>query len=361
MESTAKKRRCSFNKDWETTYHWEKPVQGDSQRVFCEVCQSSFSVSHGGEYDVKRHSTWETPLSALPVEEEEEEDEDEEERLTMWNRRKLCLIAIIFTAVCFKGTAGEANLLDTRHAHVVDDLYNGCREKAMETYIHSGLLKQELNNSKGFQKAWSANAECSALIAGGIKEHTAALSVYYHADPVFLDTFDEAVETMGINASIYENDFHFKALHFLLMDSMALLKQKECKIAYRVTENKVKPAKGSTVRFGSFVSVNSNYDWLMHNEDIEGMVLYNITTCFFVNPGDHVCSKDKEELLLSPAEVFTVEEVAKRMNGDEEYIEVILKHSTLNSTHNCFSFSRSAAVVSPQWLVSVLAALLFFL
>ena len=32
-----------------------KPVKDDSQRVFCELCRSTFSVSHGGEYDVKRH------------------------------------------------------------------------------------------------------------------------------------------------------------------------------------------------------------------------------------------------------------------------------------------------------------------
>lgn len=288
---------------------------------------------------------------------------EEEEHFTMWNRRKLCLTAVIFTAVCFKGTAGEATLLDTRHAHALDDQYKGCREKAMEKYIHSGLLQQELNNSKEFQTAWSANAECSTLIPGGIKEHTAALSVYYNPNPFFLDTLDKAVETMGVNVSIYENDFHFKALHFLLMDSMTLLKpkQKKCKTAYLVPENEVILAKGSTVRFGSFVSVNSNFDWVRGNTDIDGRLVYNITTCFFVNLGEHTCTEDKDELLLSPAEVFTLEDVAKRTDGGEEYTEIILKHLKLKSTHNCFSFSRSAAVVSTQWLVSVLAALLFFL
>ena len=55
-ETTAKKkRRCTYNKDWEDTYPWVKPVQGDSQRVFCNLCKSNFSISHGGEYDVKRH------------------------------------------------------------------------------------------------------------------------------------------------------------------------------------------------------------------------------------------------------------------------------------------------------------------
>ena len=30
---TAKKRKCSYNKDWETIYPWVKPVQGESGKV----------------------------------------------------------------------------------------------------------------------------------------------------------------------------------------------------------------------------------------------------------------------------------------------------------------------------------------
>ena len=52
---TAKKRKCSYNKDWETIHLWVKPGQGESGKVLCEVCLSHFSVSHGGEYDMKQH------------------------------------------------------------------------------------------------------------------------------------------------------------------------------------------------------------------------------------------------------------------------------------------------------------------
>lgn len=58
--TTAKKRRCSYNKDWETIYPWVKAVQAESDKVFCDVCQSRFSVAHGGEFDVKRHRQCET-------------------------------------------------------------------------------------------------------------------------------------------------------------------------------------------------------------------------------------------------------------------------------------------------------------
>ena len=44
-----------YNKDRETIYPWVKPVQGESGKVLCDVCISQFSISHGGEFDVKRH------------------------------------------------------------------------------------------------------------------------------------------------------------------------------------------------------------------------------------------------------------------------------------------------------------------
>ncbi len=54
------KRWCSTNKDWESVYPWVKPAHDDSQSVFCELCQSGFSVSDMGEYDVKWHSQCQT-------------------------------------------------------------------------------------------------------------------------------------------------------------------------------------------------------------------------------------------------------------------------------------------------------------
>ena len=59
-KAKAKKRKCSYNKDWETIYPWVRPVQGESDRVFCDICQSRFSVAHGGEHDVKRHRQCDT-------------------------------------------------------------------------------------------------------------------------------------------------------------------------------------------------------------------------------------------------------------------------------------------------------------
>lgn len=237
-------------------------------------------------------------------------------------------------------TAERAKLLDMA-PDAVDNLYNGCREQALETFIHSGLLRQELNHTKGFQKAWSLMSQCSKLIPGKMKEHSAALLAYANGDADFLKTFNNAVETLGVNVSTYENKFHFKSFHFLLMDSMMLLPPKECKTVYALPEHTTYRAKkGSKVRFGQFTMVYSQCSELKKLIDFDGQVLLNITSCFFANLGANICN-DEDAALLSPAEVFTVEDVKRVKDADEsDYTVIILKHSKVDSSHNCTIFSR---------------------
>ncbi|XP_063332267.1 ecto-ADP-ribosyltransferase 4-like [Pelmatolapia mariae] len=274
-------------------------------------------------------------------------------------RRKVLLGSIIFTLVCYKVTAQDTRLLDVQNTtDVVDDQYDGCRHEAMKKFIESGVLKKELSNSERFQKAWTKSNECSQQIPGGRKEHTAALSVYLKGDRPFIQTVNKAIETMGGNVNIYENHFHFKSLHFLLMDSMRLLKPKECKNFYVFQDGENQPQKGSTVRFTSFTLAYSNYEELKKTEDVNENMILNLTSCFFVNLKDYVCGQDKNEVLLSPAEIFTVEQVETiNTSDDDEYLEIVLKQSGLKSSHNCYISSRSPpAAVSTLWLVSVLAA-----
>ncbi|KAK9540448.1 hypothetical protein VZT92_002900 [Zoarces viviparus] len=270
----------------------------------------------------------------------------------MCDRAKLLLAAIVFY---YKVTAGSAKLLDMA-PNAVDYMYNGCREEAMETFIHSGLLRQELNNSKEFQEAWGADNRCSTLIPGGTKEHTAALLAYADWGEE-VTTFDKAVETLGGNVSIYEKRFHFKALHFLLMDSMLLLSTKKCTTLYAVQEKDYTAQKGLKVRFGRFAKVHSSVSELM--TDLDNYVLLNITSCFFANLGD-IFSKDQSLTLISPAEVFTVEAVNEKSDDDSKFTEIVLKHSELKSSQNCYSLSGSPADVSTQWLVLMLVALSLF-
>lgn len=276
----------------------------------------------------------------------------------MWHGRKLLLVAIVFTALYYTVTAKGAKLLDMA-PNAVDDMYTGCHKEAMKNFIHSGLLERELNNSKGFQKAWKANPKCSKPIPGGIKEHSAALLAYANADEEFTQTLNNAVETMGVNVSTYENHFHFKSLHFLLMDAFRLMKPKNCKTVYFVTEKEYKAEINSSVRFGRFSTGYFNDSSAKAMTDLDGLFVFNITSCFFVNLENTTCSMHKDMALLSPAEMFIVEKAHRVKVGDTdtEYNEIVLRHSGVNSSHNCYIFSRSQADASSQWLVSVLVAL----
>lgn len=44
-----------YNTQWEGDYPWVRQVEGDAERVFCDLCKTSFSIGHGGEFDIKRH------------------------------------------------------------------------------------------------------------------------------------------------------------------------------------------------------------------------------------------------------------------------------------------------------------------
>ncbi|XP_042341365.1 ecto-ADP-ribosyltransferase 5 isoform X2 [Plectropomus leopardus] len=272
----------------------------------------------------------------------------------MWEGRKLLIAAFIFTALSCKVTSVKP--LDMA-PDGVDGPYVGCRKEAMEKIIHSGLLRQELNASEGFQKAWSANVQCPKLIPGGTKEHTAALLTYANGDEDFKKNFNDAVKTFGGNASTYENHFHFKSLHFLLMDSMFLQNPNKCQTVYILQEHYT-AKKGLKVTFGKFTEVHSDYNSLKKMEDFDGQVLLNITSCIFVNLGVDICRKEQDMTLISPTEVFTVEEVKNIYDdiNDSRYTEFILKHSEQDRMQHCYFFSRSPADVSPQWLVFVLVA-----
>lgn len=221
--------------------------------------------------------------------------------------------------------------------NAVDDGYLGCRERAINKFIHTDLLKQELNNNAEFKAAWTTPTKCSKIMPGKLKQHSTALAVFWENHQGFLKTFNKAVETMGVNVSTYEDQFHFKSFHFLLMDSMTKLPPNQCKTVYAIAEEKYNVKNNSTVRFGRFTRVFGD---LKQMTDLDDEVLLNITSCFFADVGNKVCNKE-DLILLSPAEVFTVEDNKKTTdNNDAEYTMIVLKHLKVGSNHNCLIFSR---------------------
>lgn len=203
--------------------------------------------------------------------------------------------------------------------------------------IHSGVLGQEINRSKGFQKPWSSYAGCSMPIPGGEKEHAAALAAYAYEDE-HVNSFNKTRENLLVNVSTYENSFPFDALHFLLMDALMLLRSNHCKTVYFVTETDYAVEAGSRVRFTMFKTVYQSMDSLA--DDTDSMIVFNITTCFFADLKDNDCVKSKDVALVSPAELFTVEGRRPGRHHDADYTEIVLKHAKVLSFHKCCTSSR---------------------
>lgn len=223
----------------------------------------------------------------------------------------------------------------------VDDRYTGCRDKAFEKFINGGLLKEEVKLNAGFSKVWNSPETCATQHPEISKDHLAALIAHDSEDEMSIVSFNKAVQTLGEDAKMYEDQFHFKSLHFLLMDSMRELQPKDCKTVYAVPKDRYVASKGSEMRLGRFLKAHFSFSDLKKWTDFDDTFILNITSCFFAKMGANICSKD-DAVLLSPAEAFTVEDLVKVnvKDDDTEYQVMTLKHAQMLSYHNCYIFSR---------------------
>ncbi|XP_062333356.1 ecto-ADP-ribosyltransferase 4 [Osmerus eperlanus] len=231
--------------------------------------------------------------------------------------------------------------------NAVDDQYKNCRDEMFQVVIRE-LLERELATTE-LSSAWQQEA-CKAPIPGGDEMHTKALAIYGH-NKSFRDSFTKGVETLGGNANVYIKDFQFKSFHFLLMDSFQVLKPRKCQTLFHGSETVYTAGVGSKVRFGSFVSAEEN----LSNVVEESETVFKITTCSAIDLYKSACQpSDVGSWLLSPAEVFQVEEVKKHTEDDNSYTLIVLSSLKNESNHDCQYFPRPTTVPSstPQWLTS---------
>lgn len=217
----------------------------------------------------------------------------------------------------------------------VDDTYAGCRDAVLEDVLESGL-QAELAASPEFQAAWTAGNICEPVVpTGGRKEHGQALLAFVHGGKDFRDKFNHAVKTMGGNAS-----FPFQSLHFLLMDAMALLQNKEkaCRAVYAASPRRGAALRiGDVVRFGEFMMVSPDLSWVLEDPQVEKGFVFEITSCFVLNLQKYVCESGEENVLLSPVESFFVEDIVEVVDDDDDFdhTRVSLRHNAMASKHNC--------------------------
>ncbi|XP_071024670.1 T-cell ecto-ADP-ribosyltransferase 2-like isoform X1 [Oncorhynchus clarkii lewisi] len=283
----------------------------------------------------------------------------------MQGQREKTFILILVAALSHRVT--QAKVMDMV-PNAVDDQYTHCREQMLKKVVEGGLLEEELKNSQKYSEAWGKK-QCTKLIPGGVKQHTDALVTYGHGGNEFRNMFNQAVETQGGNVTVYNGNFQFKSLHFLLMDAMRLLKTENCQTVFRGSSKDYEAQVGSEVRFGRFTSTKAKRSDAEESASDNG-ILFNITSCTVVNVDDYTCFSDSIDQLISPAEVFRVAEVKNVRNEDDDYREIVLTSSRTHSIDrmlDCYLFPRSPTTTSPpsitpkgsstQWLGSSLSVL----
>ncbi|XP_024254331.1 T-cell ecto-ADP-ribosyltransferase 2 [Oncorhynchus tshawytscha] len=283
----------------------------------------------------------------------------------MQGQREKTFILILVAALSHRVT--QAKVMDMV-PNAVDDQYTHCREQMLKKVVEGGLLEEELKNSKTYSDAWGAK-QCTKLIPGGVKQHTDALVAYGHGGNEFRNMFNQAVETQGGNVTVYNGNFQFKSLHFLLMDAMRLLKTENCQTVFRGSSKEYEAQVGSEVRFGRFTTTKAKRSDAEESASDNG-ILFNIISCTVVNIDEYTCFSDSIDQLISPAEVFRVAEVKNVRNKDHEYREIVLTSSrthSIDSIRDCSLFPRSPTSTSPpsitpkgsstQWLGSSLSVL----
>ncbi|XP_073720103.1 GPI-linked NAD(P)(+)--arginine ADP-ribosyltransferase 1 isoform X2 [Misgurnus anguillicaudatus] len=270
----------------------------------------------------------------------------------MGSMRFPALLFVLFYSVLL-AIADEVIKLD-RFPEFVD--YKRCRDKMLQRVIKpGGLLQTELNTNKDFKLMWKANATCGTKIPGVTQEHMAALQSYADADEKFHKSFNTQLYNKGTNITMYQDQFSFKSLHFLLTDAMQLLSKKSmtCRNVYSGTEKTYNIAVKDVIRFGSFLPAKLSFNVAFEDAVDSDGTIFEITSCTVVNL-DEMCKSEEIDLLISPDEAFDVEDIRKVGPKDEEITMVILKPSASHRSFDCshlFSSSTSDES-SSKWMMT---------
>ncbi|XP_026127941.1 GPI-linked NAD(P)(+)--arginine ADP-ribosyltransferase 1-like [Carassius auratus] len=218
-----------------------------------------------------------------------------------------------------------------------DYSFYNCRKEMLQMVTKSGgLLQTELNNNKDFKTMWK-NEKYEKAIPGSTPEHMTALKNYVEASSEFRKTFKKLVQNHGRSRSTYRDEFPFKSLFFLLTDAMNPKDHKECRTVYSGTDKQYITKIGEKVRFVSFFPAKLEFKDVTEAASVdEGTgTVFSITSCSVINLEDYGCSSEEIDALISPTEVFTVEDITAVKDNNDDYIKITLVHSHFNSSSDC--------------------------
>ncbi|XP_031981541.1 GPI-linked NAD(P)(+)--arginine ADP-ribosyltransferase 1-like [Corvus moneduloides] len=217
-----------------------------------------------------------------------------------------------------------------------DDQYRGCG-RAMTAALPA-LNRSELQRSGHFAEGWAlAAAEWRVRTSPGsprspLSPAQATALLAYTAPLPLHRTSNAAVRAAGRSRREYRDEFHFKALHFLLTDALAALRAAggpRCRRAFRgVRGVRFEARPGRTVRFGHFASAS------LRNESARSFgtaAAFQVDTCRGAAIREFSFFPHEDEVLIPPFETFEVTGVTRGERGTR----IRLRSAGTHSNYNC--------------------------
>ncbi|XP_039425766.1 erythroblast NAD(P)(+)--arginine ADP-ribosyltransferase-like [Corvus cornix cornix] len=231
-----------------------------------------------------------------------------------------------------------------------DDQYQGCGP-AMAAALPA-LNRSEFQQNPLFAEVW-ANAtakwqEKGSCVSYLPSDQAIALMAYTMDD--LHEQFNAAVRKAGSSPREYRDNFHFKALHFLLTDALATLRGQKCYDVFRGVSNKqFKAQRGQKVRFGQFASTSlSKAVAQRFGTD----TVFQVHTCHGGYIQRFSCFSFEKEVLIPPFETFEVTNVTQDKKG--EWIQ--LRSTGTLSNYNCEWLKDGSGPRDPPLLRGLLLA-----
>ncbi|XP_066427400.1 NAD(P)(+)--arginine ADP-ribosyltransferase 2-like [Molothrus aeneus] len=214
-----------------------------------------------------------------------------------------------------------------------DDQYRGCGP-AM-TKALPALYKFEFQKNPLFAKTWvKAEAEWrkrGSHVSPLASQWQAIALMAYSMKDIYKE-FNAAVRTAGRSRQEYRNNFHFKALHFLLTQALVTLRQaqnRQCHQVFRgVRDVHFKAQQGQWVRFGQFTSTSLRKEIALR---FGSDTIFLVLTCHGVDVRQFSKYPTEEEVLIPPFETFQVTQVT----WDGKRTWIWLRSSGTFSKYNC--------------------------
>ncbi|XP_032920970.1 erythroblast NAD(P)(+)--arginine ADP-ribosyltransferase-like [Catharus ustulatus] len=244
----------------------------------------------------------------------------------------LLVLTLALLAMTMATTTIEEKPLDMA-LNSFDDQYQGCGP-AMKAKLpalnrsefqDNSLLAQVWPKAKVWWQRWG-----SPVSPLSSPDQAIAINAYNIID--LYEPFNDEVRVAGRSPQEYRDNFHFKTLHFLLTDALAMLRAaqgQQCRcVFWGMDKYKFKANVDDVVRLGQFASSTLCENG---NEGLASTTVFKVQTSHGVAIKVYFEYTSQEKVLIPPFEKFKVTKVIE----DWEKVVIHLDSIGTYSKYNC--------------------------